>query len=365
MRARQLEPEFPPAAREQAARATPARPRGGEDDLRALPWCSIDNDDSRDLDQLTVAEPLPGDAIRLRVAVADVDAVVASGSALDLHAAWNTTSVYTAGGVFPMLPERLSTDLTSLSPGQDRVALVMDMDVRPDGTVASSRVGRALVRNAAQLAYSGVGRWLEGGEVPQRLASVPGLEDNLRRQELAARRLRQARQESGALQLDTAESREVFRDGQVVDIRRVERNRAMDLIEDAMIAANRTVAGFLVRHGMPGLRRVLRTPLHWDRLVARAAQDGAALPPRPDAKALEEYLRARRAADPLRFPELSLTVIKLLGRGEYALERPGEETGHFALAVQRLDRAQSPLSRPHRAPAGQGRARGRALPQQH
>jgi VacB/RNase II family 3'-5' exoribonuclease len=349
MTERGLEPEFPSAAMAEADRAAAsAAPFGPEvRDLRSLPWCSIDNDDSRDLDQLTVAAPLPSGGIKVMVAVADVSILVAAGSAVDKHAAVNTTSIYTPPRNFPMLPERLSTDLTSLGPGEDRLAVVIEAAVDNGGTGASFQVYRAVVHNQVQLAYSGVGPWLEGkGEMPPAIGAIPGLADNLRLQDQAAQRLRAYRHEHGALELETIEVHALFEGDTVSEIRGEEPNRAKELIEDFMITANGAVARFLEGKRFPVMRRVVRTPARWPRIVDIAHELGEKLPEEPDARALHDFLVRRRAADALRFPDLSLAVIKLLGRGEYVASLPGQEvTGHFGLAVSDYTHSTAPNRR--------------------
>ena len=345
---RGLEPEFPPAVEQQLEGIqAPATPKGEVRDLRKLLWCSIDNDDSRDLDQLTVAEDLGGGKTRLLVAVADVDAVVDKGTPIDDHARHNTTSVYTAARIFPMLPEKLSTDLTSLNEHQERVAMVMDMQVETDGSVSAGTVYRALVYNQAQLAYNAVGAWLEGqGPAPEKVNGVKGLAENLKLQDKTADAMRELRHEHGALDLETIEARAVFSDGRVVDLKADARNNARNLIEDFMIAANGVTARFLESKKFASLRRVVRSPERWDRIEAIAADLGDHLPPDPDAKALEEFLVRRRKADPLRFPDLSLSIVKAMGAGEYVLERPGETAiGHFGLAVRDYTHSTAPNRR--------------------
>lgn len=345
---RGLEPDFPRAALAELGLIRQAAPAGeGLRDLRSLPWCSIDNDDSRDLDQLTAAEALPGGSGRLLVAVADVDALVASGCALDAHARHNTTSVYTAAEVFPMLPERLSTDLTSLGPGVDRAAIVVEMTVGPKGELGPWRLERALVRNQAKLAYNGVAAWLEGaGPLPAPLATEPALGANLRLQDDLARRLRTRRLEHGALELETLQARPVMADGELKDLTADMRNRARDLIEDCMIAANGVTARYLASRRYPSVRRVVRTPRRWDRIIDLAAQSGFTLPAQPDPKALQGFLTDARRANPKGFASLSLCVIKLLGRGEYVLELPGQQAeGHFGLAVRDYAHSTAPNRR--------------------
>ena len=316
-------------------------------DLRGLLWASIDNDDSRDLDQLSVAEPLADGEVKIFVAIADVDALVKPGSAIDAHARTNTTSVYTVAQMFPMLPEKLSTDLTSLGEGEDRLAMVVEMIVTAGGTVRASEIYRALVRNRAQLAYDAVAAWLDGASpAPPRLAAVPGLDEQIRIQDRVAQAMKAVRHEHGALDLATTEARGVF-DGDVLsDLAPEERNRAKALIEDFMIAANGVTARYLEQKGLPSLRRVLRSPERWEKIVALAAALDVGLPATPDARALAAFLAKRQAADPLRFPDLSLSIIKLLGRGEYVLEIPGVTTqGHFGLAVRDYTHSTAPNRR--------------------
>jgi exoribonuclease-2 len=348
MLARGLLPDFSAAALAQLQSIAAPAPAGAElRDLRALLWCSIDNDDSRDLDQLSVAQPLDSGAVKILVAIADVDALVKRGTPLDDHASSNTTSVYTVPRIFPMLPEKLSTDLTSLAEDQDRVSMIMDMTVNADGTLGASEVYRALVRNRAKLAYDSVGAWLEGrGPAPARVTATPGMDEQLRIQDKAAQALRSVRHAHGALMLETIEARAVFDSGVLSDLRPDEKNRAKELIEDFMIAANGVTARFLASKGLPSLRRVLRTPEKWDRIATLAKQAGESLPQQPSAVALNAFLAKRRQADPEGFADLSLSVIKLLGRGEYALDMPGQEIeGHFGLAVNDYTHSTAPNRR--------------------
>jgi exoribonuclease-2 len=349
MTERDLWPDFSAEIqRELAAMPGPAPPAAqGVRDLRELLWCSIDNDDSLDLDQLTVSEVLPGGAVRILVAIADVDALVGKGSAVDEHARHNTTSVYTAAQIFPMLPEKLSTDWTSLAAGQDRLAVVVDLTIQPDGDLADSEIYRASVRNRAKLAYNGVGAWLEGiGALSDAAATVPGMDAQLRAQDAVAQKLRERRHEEGALELETLEPRAVFDGEAVVDLKVERTNRAKQLIEDFMIAANGVTARFLAAKGLPSLRRVVRSPERWQRIVEVAKEYGDTLPPEPDSRALAEFLARRRKADPLRFPDLSLVIVKLMGAGEYVVERPGAAPiGHFGLAVRDYTHSTAPNRR--------------------
>jgi exoribonuclease-2 len=327
---------------------TPATTGGGQvRNLRNLLWASIDNDDSRDLDQLTVAEAMPGDKVKLLVAVADVDSVVTKGSAIDEHARHNTTSVYTAAVVFPMLPEKLSTDITSLGFHAERLAMVVEMVVGEDGSVRESDLYKACVRNRAKLAYDSVAAWLEGGAAPAAVAAVPGLDENLRLQDRVAQRMKGLRQVHGALSFESLETRPIF-DGDAIRGLAVEKpNRAKDLIADFMIAANGVTACYLSSRKFPSLRRVVRTPKRWDRIVELARQHGSRLPDEPDPRPLEEFLVKQKATDPLRFPDLSLSVIKLMGPGEYLADCPGDAVppGHFGLAVGDYSHSTAPNRR--------------------
>jgi exoribonuclease-2 len=349
MRERGLLPDFSSDVRREtdAIGAAATAPRAEARDLRDLPWASIDNDDSRDLDQLTVAVPLSGDSVQILVAIADVDALVAAGSAIDGHARSNTTSVYTAAEVFPMLPEKLSTNLTSLGENEERLAIVIAMAIAANGRLAQSEIFRAVVVNRAKLAYNGVAAWLDGNAPPPaRLAAVAGLDAQLRLQDRVAQTLKRLRHDRGALDLETSEARAVFDDDVLTDLQPVEKNRAQVLIEDFMIAANGVTARFLARNGIASLRRVLRSPERWDRIVTLAADLGEHLPAAPDAVALNAFLERRRDADPGRFPDTSLAVVKLLGRGEYVAEWPGERAeGHFGLAVSDYTHSTAPNRR--------------------
>ena len=305
-------------------------------DLRKLIWCSIDNDDSRDLDQLTFAEAMPGGVVKILVAIADVDAVVKKRSALDDHARHNTPSVYTAAKIFPMLPEKLSTDFTSLNFASDRLAIVIEIVVAAGGALQSSDIYRAMVRNHAKLAYNSVANWLEdSGPMPQVIGEVDGLDENLRLQDRVAQKLKALRHVHGALNLETIEARPVFDGDELKDLEAERKNRAKAIIEDFMIAANGVSARYLAGKMFPSLRRVVRTPKRWDRIVDLASDHSFKLPREPDSRSLEQFLVSAKAADPLRFADLSLSIIKLLGAGEYVVELPGGTgAGHFGLAVR-------------------------------
>jgi VacB/RNase II family 3'-5' exoribonuclease len=319
----------------------------GVRDLRGLLWASIDNDTSRDLDQLSVAEPTAGGAVKIFVAIADVDAVVKARSPIDEHARTNTTSVYTAARVFPMLPEKLSTDLTSLGDGQERLAIVVEMLVDADGTVKEWDVSRATVLNRAKLAYDSVAAWLDGSApAPKRVSAVPGLDANLRIQDRVAQAMRALRFKRGALSLQTPQAEAVFEGDALADLRPETPNRAKELIEDFMVAANGAIARTLAEKGFPSLRRVLRSPEKWDRIVALAGTLGGALPAEPDGEALAQFLAKRRREDPAGFPDTSLSIVKLLGRGEYVAELPAQRVaGHFGLAVSDYTHGTAPNRR--------------------
>lgn len=349
MQQRGLLPDFPPAVQAQSvAIAGPVfTGAGAVRDLRRLPWCSIDNDDSRDLDQLSVAQDLGGGTVQVMVAIADVDSLVASGTPIDQHAGVNTTSVYTAGGIFPMLPLRLSTDLTSLNEDEERLAVVIDMTITASGGVAESDVYQAVVKNQARLTYDAVAAWLEGtGPMPASIGAVKGLEAQLRLQDGVAQSLKQLRHRRGALSLSTPQARPVFEEGVLVDLRPDMKNRAKELITDFMIAANGVSARFLDRHGFPSIRRYLQTPRRWERIVDIAAALGESLPAEPNSIALDAFLARRREADPARFADLSLSIVKLLGSGQYTVATAAAAAeGHFGLAVNDYTHATAPNRR--------------------
>jgi exoribonuclease-2 len=340
--------ELPAAAEHEAVGLRPASPdTPGVRDLRSLLWSSIDNDDSRDLDQIEVAERLSPELVRIRVGIADVDALVHRGSAIDTYAAHNTCTVYTGARIFPMLPESLSTDHTSLGEGVDRLAIVVEMDIDREGVVHASDVYRAAVRNHAKLAYDGVGAWLEErGPAPAKVAASAPLQEQLRLQDTVAQALKKIRHEHGALDLETIEARAVVHDGTVTGIELTKKSRARGLIEDFMISANGAMARFLEAHGLSSLRRVVKSPERWARIVTLAHECGDVLPDEPSSKALSEFLDRRRQAAPDTFADLSLSVVKLMGPGEYALERPGQShDGHFGLAVTDYTHSTAPNRR--------------------
>ncbi len=328
-------------------RSPAAMNNGTVRDLRGLLWASLDNDDSRDLDQLTVAGTMPGNNVKVLVAVADVDSLVKNGSSIDEHARHNTTSVYTAARTFPMLPEKLSTNFTSLNHNEDRPAIIVEMVIGPDGSLQSSDIYRARVRNHAKLAYNGVAAWLEGqGAIPEALSAVPGLAENLRIQDRTAQSMKNLRHVHGALSFETTEARPIFENDEIRGLEVEKKNRAKDIIEDFMIAANGVTARYLSSRKLPSIRRVVRTPKRWDRIVELAREQGFTLPPQPDPKELEEFLTRQKKTDPLRFPDLSLAVIKLMGAGEYVADLPGVAApGHFGLAVRDYTHSTAPNRR--------------------
>ncbi|MBA3766945.1 MAG: RNB domain-containing ribonuclease, partial [Acidobacteria bacterium] len=295
-------------------------------DMRSTLWSSIDNRESRDLDQVEYAEELPNKDIRLLIGIADVDAFVPKDSAIDRHAFENTTSVYTGVETFPMLPEKLSNQTTSLLEDVDHLVVVIEMVLDTEGKVRSSEVYRAKVRNHAKLIYEQVGAWLEDrAPAPSKVSELAGLADQLRLQDEATERLRALRQQSGALNLQTIEAKPVAVDGRIIDLVTSENNRARDIIESFMVAANTEMAQFLESEGWPSIRRVVRTPKRWPRIAEIAKGFGENLPTEPDSGSLAAFLARRRADDPVHFPDLSLSIVKLLGAGEYTVERPGTE----------------------------------------
>jgi len=349
MRLHGFQPDFPPTVLQQLTdlRAHPPQIASGKDvrDLRNLLWSSIDNDTSRDLDQIEVAERLPNGDMKVLVGIADVDAFVPKQTAIDQHAARETTTVYAGVRNFPMLPEELSTGKTSLLENQDCLSVVIEFVADAGGHVTSSDVYRALVRNRAQLQYNSVGAWLEGtATAPAKVAASTDLQAQLRLQNEIAQKLKNQRFANGALNLQTDELRPLILNDQVVDMEKQQKNHATELIEDFMIAANGVVARMLER--VSSLRRIVKQPERWDRIVQLAATFGEKLPPDPDSKALNDFLLKRKASDPDHFADLSLAVIKLIGPGEYVLERPGDPSpGHFGLAVQDYTHSTAPNRR--------------------
>jgi VacB/RNase II family 3'-5' exoribonuclease len=337
MTEQELEAKFPSRAlRELASILRPAQKAAEVREMRDRLWASIDNDDSRDLDQLTAAESLEDGHVRVLVAIADVDALVPKGSAIDDYAACNTASVYTPAVMFPMLPLPLCFDLTSLNEGEDRIAVVTDMVFNAECSLISADHYRANVRNHAKLTYRNLGMWLDGnGPATEKIRKVPGLEANLRLQDSIAKRLADKREKHGALSLTTLEPKATFSGDDLSALEPNWKNRATELIEDLMIAANGANATYLSAKNFPSIRRVLKSPERWERIVKLALEKGEQLPSTPDALALESFLLHQNYIAPKTFADLSLAVVKLIGRGEYAAHLPGDEpSGHFALAVR-------------------------------
>jgi exoribonuclease-2 len=377
MHAAGFKPEFGPGVAEQMAAITAKyadlRPTPGIEDLRELGWSSIDNDTSRDLDQIEVADRVAAGGIRLRVAIGDVSAAVEKDTPIDDHAKAQTQTIYTAVKNFPMLPLELSTGLTSLNECADRLAVMMTFTVGADGALTDEKVSLAMVRNRAQLAYSRVGPWLENtaaGAVDDDVLSLrsdsarehqadaslsgaaagslsPGwLVEQLKLQDEAAQALHAARVKNGALEFHKSEADPVVVDGRVIDIGEATQNRAMNLIEDLMVAVNGVMARALRHGGRSGLQRVVVVPARWDRIVALADQHGTTLPANPDSVALNNFLEAQRKSDSVHYPDLAVAVIKLMGPGQYMLMRPDDDpTGHFGLAARDYTHSTAPNRR--------------------
>src|SRR5947207_4931065 len=346
-----FQPDFPPQVQQQLAqlKSSPPQIPSSTDirDLRSLLWSSIDNDTSKDLDQIEFAERLPNGDARVLVGIADVDVFVGKDSPIDLHAASEATTVYTGVHNFHMLPQELSENVTSLLEEDHKFCVVIEFMAGSDGFVKSGDLYRALVHNKAQLAYSDIGPWLEGrASAPAKVAASAELQSQLKLQDEIAQALKNARFRHGALNIESTETRPVMQQDQVVDIVRQEKNRATELIEDFMVAANETVARMLAERKVSSIRRVVKTPERWDRIVELAAKHGARLPALPDSKALNDFLTQVKASDPDHFADLSLSVVKLMGPGEYVLQRPTDpEQGHFGLAVQNYTHSTAPNRR--------------------
>jgi len=343
-----LQPEYSKEELQQLSQInSPAPVTSKYVDLRSLAWCSIDNDTSRDLDQLTYAEKGADNSSTLWIAIADVDALVKKDSAIDIHARMNTTSVYTPAKIFAMLPEKLSTNLTSLNENEERVAVVVKIQMNAAGDIASSTIFQAVVKNYAQLAYNAIGAWLAGtNPIPDKVKNVPGLENTLKIQHESAQALRKKRHEAGSLTLMSTDPEVKINGNNQIKIELPQHNLAHQLIEEFMIAANRAMANHFSAEKITSLRRVVRIPKYWDRIREIAVDFGEELPREPDSKALDLFLIKRLKADPDTFPDLSLTVIKLLGRGEYVVENdPKRPIGHFALAISEYTHSTAPNRR--------------------
>lgn len=342
-----LEPDFSPAVIKELNSIEKSHISLDFKDLRHFLWCSIDNDDSRDLDQLTYASSNLSSSTSIYIAVADVDSLVPKNSPIDQHAQINTTSIYTPTKVFPMLPEKLSTDLTSLNENEDRPAIVIEIAIDSEGNIGKYEIYQAIVRNYAKLAYNSVGTWLDNkGPIPQKIPKVQGLEENLRLQNTVSQQLKKKRSSLGSLSLQTPESRALVKENEIVEMVPVTANLATEIIENFMIAANEVIATKLVSSKLPSLRRVVRVPKRWDRIVELAAQHGQTLPPQPDSIALDNFLIKMRKENPVAFPDLSLSVVKLLGNGEYVVEGSGQPPlGHFGLALKEYTHSTAPNRR--------------------
>jgi exoribonuclease-2 len=344
-------PEFSPSVLEAAESLDDGRIISGAlsavRDLRALLWSSIDNATSRDLDQVEYAERLSNGDIRLLIGIAEVDEFVPKDSRIDAFAAGNTLSIYTGSHVFSMLPERLSTNLTSLLDGFDRLAVVTEIIIRQNGEVETADIFRAFLRNYAKLSYEEVGAWLEGkGEIPEAIGVTDGLEAQIRLQREAAERLRGFRKQKGALEFETVEAKPVIENDKITDLKIEKRNAARDIIENFMVTANVEMAEFLEKRNVVSLRRVVKTPERWNRIVEIARGFGEDLPENPDSFALAEFLARRKSIAPENYPDLSLSIIKLMGASEYVVQEAGAQAdGHFGLAVSDYTHSTAPNRR--------------------
>lgn len=346
---RGLEPDFSEAVKEQLSSINTSSDEDSPliKDLTQLLWCSIDNDDSLDLDQLTVAESLPHHTTKIYVAIADVDALVKKNSPIDEHAYINTSSVYSSAKIFPMLPAKLSNNLTSLNLNENRIAIVVETTISKEGAVINSTVYRARVRNKAKLAYDATSAWIDNpSNMPPALKEVSGMDEQIIIQDRVAQTLKKVRHNQGSLEFETFQPKAIFKDGRLIDIQQQVQNRARQLIEEFMIVTNTSIARFLAQHGGSSLRRVVRSPERWLRICEYVRQFGTTLPKHPDSKALEKFLSKQHLTDPLHFPDISLTIIKLMGSGEYVVEKSGQlPIGHFGLAVQDYTHSTAPNRR--------------------
>jgi VacB/RNase II family 3'-5' exoribonuclease len=344
-------PDFPQAVIDEVMALDENNLLSGADpairDLRSLLWSSIDNQESRDLDQIEVAERLPDGSIQISIGIADVDAFAPIGSATDQFAADNSVSVYTGVETFPMLPERLSTELTSLLPDVDRLAIVIELVITSDGVVRTNAIYRALVRNQAKLEYQSIGRWLDGeSSIPEEVTKIAGLKEQIHLQNEATDWILALRQKQGALEFETTEAKPVVSNGDVLNLKLQKKSRSQYIIENFMITTNVAMASYLEEQGTPAIRRVVRKPKRWSRIVEIAQSLGESLPEEPDSQALAGFLAQQKAKDPLHFPDVSLAVVKLLGAGEYVVVLPGTiQEGHFGLAVQDYTHSTAPNRR--------------------
>jgi exoribonuclease-2 len=346
--------DFPASVVTEAREAVePNYKKLGVRDLTNWLWSSIDNDDSRDLDQIEYLDISTQGKWVLYVAIADVEYFVRKGSALDKYAATNTCSIYTGVQVFPMLPNELSTDLTSFNQGKTRLAVVTETHISKDGEVVSSTVFPAIVKNQARLAYDAVAAWLEGvtperdptGSI-EKLSRNPALQDQIREQEKVAISLRKHREARGALDFVSPQLRATTTPDGKVEVGAQYANRATIIIQEFMVATNEAVDQFLQEKKLPSIQRIVREPKNWPRMAEIASVHGTTLPPKPDGKALQEFLAVQRKRDPHNFPELSLAMIKLLGRGEYVVKTHARDSlGHFGLATPNYAHSTAPNRR--------------------
>ena len=304
-------------------------------DLRNILWVSIDNHDTMDIDQIQFCKEEADNEIHVKVAIADVDLLVKKGSPIDRHAVKHGTSIYTGVVTYPMLPVRLSEDITSLHPNHVRMAVVIEYTVLQDGSTRPGNIYPAIVQNQAKLVYEVVGEWLEERNAfPYDSLKIPELADQLLLQHEAAERMKEQRAKQGFLDLLTIEASPVMDGGNVTGLVVQKESPAHSLIEEFMIAANRTLVNHLKDASYPMVQRIVRTPRNWDGIIEEAASRHMKLPKDPDAQALAGFLLSQKKADPESFPDLSLTIVKLMGPGEYVGIAPGEDSvGHFALAV--------------------------------
>lgn len=316
-------------------------------DLRGLLWSSIDNDSSKDLDQIEFAKQLPNGNIRLLIGIADVDTYVKKDSAIDEFAKNQTVSVYTETMILPMLPPQISEDLTSLLPDVDRLAIVIEMVITKSGEVPEHSIYRAFTRNYAKLTYEEVGNWLDNdGDEPSEFLRIEGLREQILLQQKAAKHLLEFRRKRGSLEFESVESVPVFVGEKAKDLQITKTNSARKIIENFMVAANVEMAEFLDEHNLTSIRRVVKTPARWERIREVAAKYGKSLPVEPDSTSLSEFLAERKAANPEQFPDLSLSIVKLIGAGEYVIQKPHEEAeGHFGLAVRDYTHSTAPNRR--------------------
>jgi VacB/RNase II family 3'-5' exoribonuclease len=340
-------PEFGGAVMQEVAELSNRQTENDATDLTHLNWSSIDNEESRDLDQLEYAEKKGNDNIRLMVAISSVIDHVRKDGPIYLHAAYNTTSVYTGVETFHMLPEALSTDRTSLLEGQTRLAMVVDLEVTPNGDLINPQVYRARVQNHARLTYEEAGEFMQGNSHASEIISTcPWLREQLSLQMAASHRLISLRKKEGALTFSSFEPRLVKRNGKIVDLKLYPHTVARELIESFMVAVNISTATYLKSKNWPIIERVVTAPRRWGRIREVVREYGVELPLEPEQKALSSFLAKQRAKDEVKFQTLSLAIVKLLGPGEYVVEYThGPQQGHFGLAVDDYSHSTAPNRR--------------------